>query len=77
MCLIDLEVAGCSNEMFVKLGRKAGLRLMSNRLVTHYQVAMNREEVLKRLEWVFKEALAVGDRKAKAGGQSNMYRARL
>jgi threonine aldolase len=77
MCWIDLAAAGCSDEVFVKLGRKAGLRFMGNRLVTHYQVAMNGDEVLKRLEWVFKEALGAGDGKTKADGQSNMYRARL
>jgi len=69
MCWVDLEAAGCSSEKFVELGGKAGLRFMGSRLVTHYQVAMNGEEVLKRLEWVFKEALQVGDRKAKADGQ--------
>lgn len=54
MCWLDLDAAGCSEKRFNAAGEEAGLKLMGGRLVTHYQVAQNEEEVLKRLEVVFK-----------------------
>lgn len=58
MCWLDLNAAGCSDEKFEELGKQEGLRLMGNRLVISYQVAMNEQEILPRLERVFKAALA-------------------
>ncbi|KAL6872041.1 pyridoxal phosphate-dependent transferase [Trichoderma novae-zelandiae] len=58
MAWVDLEAAGCSLDRFVELGKEEGLALGGGRMVTHYQVAQNGDEVLKRLERVFKKVLA-------------------
>lgn len=60
MCWLDLEAAGCSNARFVELGTAAGLTINGGRLVTHYQIAQNEEEVLKRLVSVFNRVFAKG-----------------
>ena len=57
MCWLDLESAGCSLPRFIKLGQENGIKFMSRRLVTHYQVARNSEEVLRRLRVIFTKAL--------------------
>ncbi|ROT40139.1 hypothetical protein SODALDRAFT_332299 [Sodiomyces alkalinus F11] len=54
MCWLDLKAAGCSTARFVELGQDAGLKLMGNRLVAHYQIAQNQDDVLQRLEQVFR-----------------------
>ncbi|KJZ70323.1 hypothetical protein HIM_07590 [Hirsutella minnesotensis 3608] len=54
MCWLDLEAAQCSVERLVELGAEAGLKLNGGRLVTHYQIAQNEQDVLRRLEQVFK-----------------------
>lgn len=77
MCWIDLEAAGCSAARFVELGREVGLKLLSGRMVIHYQIAQNEEEVLKRLGQVFQrvfEAKAASDTKTQTTGPSSMYR---
>ena len=78
MVWLDLKAARCSDEKFVELGREAGLRLLSGRMVIHYQVAQNEEEVLPRLAKVFQ---AVFESEPTAGAAaleseraSNMYR---
>ncbi|KAL7818613.1 pyridoxal phosphate-dependent transferase [Trichoderma gracile] len=58
MAWVDIEAAGCSSERFVELGKEEGLTLGGGRLVTHYQVAQLGNEVLQRLERVFKKVLA-------------------
>ncbi|KAK7757767.1 hypothetical protein SLS62_000145 [Diatrype stigma] len=55
MCWLDLDSLGCTAERFEQLGREAGLRLMGNRIITHYQVG---EEALRRLEGVFRTVAA-------------------
>lgn len=55
---VDLEAAKCSEEKFTELGKEQGLTLSGGRLVTHYQIAQNGEEVLKRLQRVFKGVFA-------------------
>ncbi|KAG5979656.1 hypothetical protein E4U55_004910 [Claviceps digitariae] len=53
MCWLDLESAKCSNDRFIQLSRDAGLTTSGGRLVTHYQIAQNGDDVLRRLEGVF------------------------
>ncbi|KAL2752288.1 hypothetical protein ACRALDRAFT_1032533 [Sodiomyces alcalophilus JCM 7366] len=53
MCWLDLQSAGLSTAKLVKLGQDAGLSLIGNRLVAHYQIAQNQDDVLQRLEQVF------------------------
>ncbi|KAF2225464.1 pyridoxal phosphate-dependent transferase [Elsinoe ampelina] len=54
MVWFDLEAAGISVEDFIKLGDKAGLRLLGGRLVVHYQVG---EEAVQRLDKLMKAVL--------------------
>jgi threonine aldolase len=79
MAWIDVEAAGCSNADFVALCREQGLAVLSGRLVTHYQIAQNREPVLEKLEAVFKKVFEKASSQKGASaeekmGQSNMYK---
>ncbi|KAF6810963.1 beta-eliminating lyase [Colletotrichum sojae] len=75
MCWLDLDAAGCSTEVFVAFGKEVGLKLIGNRLVVHYQIAQNQEEVLPKLEEVFRRALAGGsDLSKKRKASSSIYR---
>lgn len=58
MAWLDIEAAGCSTEKFTELSEAEGLAVGGGRLVTHYQIAQNGEEVLARLERVFKKVFA-------------------
>lgn len=58
MAWLDIEAAGCSTDKFTELSQAEGLMVGGGRLVTHYQIAQNGEEVLARLERVFKKVLA-------------------
>lgn len=58
MAWVDIEAAGCSLERFTELSEAEGLKVGGGRLVTHYQIAQNGDEVLKRLERVFKKVFA-------------------
>nr|WHA27469.1 putative PLP-dependent amino acid racemase [Sesquicillium sp.] len=66
MVWLDLKHAGCGEARFVELGAEEGLTLIGGRLVLHYQIAQNREEVLRRLERVFERAFGKG--KTEEGG---------
>ncbi|XXG98756.1 ER-derived vesicles protein erv46 [Hypoxylon texense] len=55
MLWLDLASMGCTDERFVELGREAGLKLMGNRLITHYQIG---EEAIRRLTGVFEKIAA-------------------
>ncbi|ODA83088.1 hypothetical protein RJ55_01597 [Drechmeria coniospora] len=76
MCWLDLNAASCSEDRFVELNEAAGLKVMGGRLVTHYQVAQNGDEVLRRLERVFKQVFAgtKGAEPSRPGARS-IYRA--
>ncbi|KAI1375502.1 pyridoxal phosphate-dependent transferase [Hypoxylon crocopeplum] len=50
MCWLDLGSMNCSASRFVQLGSEVGLKLIGNRLVTHYQIG---EEAIQRLTGVF------------------------
>ncbi|KAI0404950.1 pyridoxal phosphate-dependent transferase [Xylaria palmicola] len=52
MCWLDLASLGCTASRFEELGREAGLKLMGNRLITHYQVS---EEAIQKLGAVFQQ----------------------
>ncbi|KAH7324550.1 pyridoxal phosphate-dependent transferase [Stachybotrys elegans] len=74
MCWLDLDAAGCSAARLAELGREAGLTLSGNRIVTHYQVAMNAEEVLSRLDRVFTQVFSEGSTVTEPKvGASSMY----
>ncbi|EXK37270.1 threonine aldolase [Fusarium oxysporum f. sp. lycopersici 4287] len=60
MVWLNLKATGCSVKRFIEIGADAGLKFMSSRLVTHYQVAQNEEEVLRRLKIVFEKVLGEG-----------------
>ncbi|OLN94322.1 Low-specificity L-threonine aldolase [Colletotrichum chlorophyti] len=75
MCWLDLDNAGCSSEAFIAFGKEVGLKLIGNRLVVHYQIAQNLDEVLPRLEQVFRRALEGGNEETKRNqGPSSIYR---
>ncbi|UNI25055.1 Low-specificity L-threonine aldolase [Purpureocillium takamizusanense] len=74
MCWLDLEAAGCSEDRFVLLSEEAGLKVMGGRLVTHYQVAQNCDEVLKRLRQVFQKAFAEQEKRVSKVGERSMYK---
>jgi threonine aldolase len=57
MCWVDLKASGIDEARFEEIGRDEGLRLMGGRMVCHYQIWQNREQVMPRLERVFKKAL--------------------
>ncbi|KAI0423271.1 pyridoxal phosphate-dependent transferase [Xylaria grammica] len=52
MCWLDLESLGCSAARFEQLGREAGLKLIGNRLITHYQIG---EEAIQKLAAIFQQ----------------------
>lgn len=58
MCWIDLDSARCSEARFAALGSEAGLGVSDGRLVMNYQIAQNGDDVLRRLEQVFKRVFA-------------------
>lgn len=62
MCWLDLDGAGCSDSRFDEIGKSAGLKLDGSRLVVHYQIFQNRDEVLRRLEVVFSQVLSASER---------------
>ncbi|KAG6061280.1 hypothetical protein E4U17_002105 [Claviceps sp. LM77 group G4] len=61
MCWIDLGSVKCSNDRFIRLSKEAGLKTSGGRLVTHYQIAQNGEDVLRRLKGVFSKVFAASD----------------
>ncbi|KAI0815685.1 l-allo-threonine aldolase [Xylaria sp. FL0064] len=52
MVWLDLDSLGCSAARFQELGREVGLKLLGNRLITHYQIG---EEAIQRLAGVFQQ----------------------
>ncbi|KAI0489593.1 pyridoxal phosphate-dependent transferase [Xylaria cf. heliscus] len=62
MCWLDLGSLGCSAQRFEQLGREAGLKLMGNRLITHYQIG---EEAIQKLATVFQQVA----RESKTGSE--------
>ncbi|KAI2622884.1 threonine aldolase [Hypomontagnella submonticulosa] len=50
MVWLDLKSLNCTSERFAQLGSEAGLKIMGNRLITHYQIG---EEAIRRLAGVF------------------------
>lgn len=53
MAWVDVAAAGWTDEQFIEACKAEGLTTSGGRLVTHYQIAQNAEEVLPRLERVF------------------------
>lgn len=54
MVWVDLDAAGCPYERVGELAKEAGLKMMGNRMVIHYQIYQNREFVVPRLAKIFK-----------------------
>ena len=75
MCWLDLHAANCSEKRFIELAAQAGLKVMGGRLITHYQIAKNSEEVLPRLKEVFTKVFSDSpEPKRLAVGEDSMYR---
>lgn len=78
MLWLDLDGANCSNARIVELGNQAGLKLLGNRIIIHYQIFQNRAYVVPRLEEILKTIM--GEKESKAGhsgasaGASSVYR---
>lgn len=53
MIWLDLKDAGCSDARITELGKEQGIKLMGGRVVCHYQIYQNREEIIPRLEKIF------------------------
>ncbi|KAI1776520.1 threonine aldolase [Hypoxylon cercidicola] len=77
MLWLDLASMNCTDARFVQLGREVGLKLMGNRLITHYQIG---EEAIRRLAGVFekiaaeKEAGSLSNGSSNGTAQQNQYR---
>lgn len=54
MVWLDLAEAGISNAEFKELGAEKGLKVLSGRLVVHYQIS---DEAVRRLEELMKEVI--------------------
>ncbi|KAI1339640.1 threonine aldolase [Xylariaceae sp. FL0016] len=65
MVWLDLDSMAVSAPRFEELGRLAGLKLLGNRLIVHYQIG---EESIRRLEGVFD---AVAKEKVNGGSTAN------
>ncbi|KAI0490282.1 pyridoxal phosphate-dependent transferase [Xylaria cf. heliscus] len=55
---LDLKAVGIPVARFNEIGKEEGLRFMGERLVAHYQIYLNEEDVLARLQRVFERAWA-------------------
>ena len=77
MVWIDLDDAGCSSARIAELGKAAGLKMMGNRMIIHYQIYQNREFVIPRLEHIFKTIWEERGRNptAESKGAASMYQA--
>lgn len=71
MVWVDLKDAGCTDARFDELGREQGLQLNGGRIVCHYQIYQNADEVIPRLEKVFRAVLAEKGRSVGAVGKEN------
>ncbi|KAI1493704.1 l-allo-threonine aldolase [Biscogniauxia mediterranea] len=67
MCWLDLGSMNCSVSRFEELGRAAGLKLMGNRLITHYQIG---EKALQRLSNVFDQVAQEKGARVSSGGSN-------
>lgn len=54
MIWLDLKDARCSDARIQALGKEHGVKIWSGRIVCHYQIYQNREEIIPRLEKIFK-----------------------
>lgn len=55
---LDLKAAGIAAARLIEIGKEEGLRLMGERLVVHYQIYQNADDVLPRLQKVFERVWA-------------------
>ncbi len=70
MVWLDLDDAGCPAARISELGKEAGLKLMGNRLIIHFQIYQNRDFVLPRLESIFKKIFEEGKEHRLRGRQT-------
>lgn len=73
MCWVDLASAKCSDDRFIQLSKDAGLNTSGGRLVTHYQIAQNGDDVLWRLRGVFKQVFEASEELQPEVGVRGMY----
>ncbi|KAF2460059.1 pyridoxal phosphate-dependent transferase [Lineolata rhizophorae] len=64
MVWFDLESAGISEEEFIKIAAKKGLRTLGSRLVVHYQIS---DDAIARLREVIEQVLPAGSVNGKNG----------
>lgn len=76
MVWVNLKAAGSSPARIQELGKQQGLRLGGDRMVIHYQIYQNAENVVPRLEAIFKQIFAEKGKYASKGssGPDSMYR---
>lgn len=55
MVWLDLKDAGSSDARISELGKEQGLKLWGSRLIIHYQIYQNADEVIPRLDAIFKK----------------------
>ncbi|KAI0018522.1 threonine aldolase [Xylariomycetidae sp. FL0641] len=67
MCFLDLASLGATPARFQELAREQGLKVMGNRLITHYQIG---EEAVRRLEKVFDQLVAEKGTASKSVGSA-------
>ncbi|KAJ9139164.1 Alanine racemase TOXG [Pleurostoma richardsiae] len=76
MVWLDLKAAGCAPGRVAELGTREGLKMLGGRIITHFQIYQNADEILPRLERVFRAILEEGKGAAAgngAKGPSSMY----
>ena len=71
---VDVVVGLRKDSSSWQKAEEAGLKVMGGRLVTHYQVAQNGDEVLGRLRKVFQEVFAGPEKTQSKVGEASMYR---
>ena len=74
MCWLNNDAAGVSSDTFNELAKAEGLKMWAPRLVIHYQIYQNREEVVPRLGRVFKKVMELGGSAVKPGTARDEFR---
>ena len=74
MCWLDNEAAGVGSDAFNDIAKAEGLKMWAPRLVFHYQIYQNREEVLPKLQRVFEKVMEQGSSATKSGTTREEFR---
>ncbi|EFX05284.1 alanine racemase [Grosmannia clavigera kw1407] len=71
MAWLDFPASGVNEELFAKLAAAEGLKMYSERIIVHYQIYQNRQEVVPRLERLFTTVLDKVNKVPVAGAVSS------